>query len=136
MPPPSAEPRVVKHLPPNTTDSFLFDLFRPYGPIASVRAQGPFGSNSALVEFYTEEDAKCAEEALNYADVGGSNISVQPYQPRHTGSQTDWNASAPPFVPSGGAPYSPVSGPGRLPYQSNASKFVCTIWRAVDDTLH
>ncbi len=136
MPPPSAEPRVVKHLPPNTTDSFLFDLFRPYGPIASVRAQGPFGSNSALVEFYTEEDAKCAEEALNYADVGGSNISVQPYQPRHTGSQTDWNASAPPFVPSGGAPYSHVSGPGRLPYQSNASKFVCTIWRSVDDTLH
>ncbi|KAF8328188.1 uncharacterized protein EI90DRAFT_3017830 [Cantharellus anzutake] len=120
VPPPLAVPRVIKHLPTNTTDEFLFDLFRPYGPIASVSAQASFGPNSALVEFYDEEDAKRAEEALNYADVGGSNISVQPFQPKRGGAHTEWNASAAPFIPSGSAPYPPVPGQGRLsPYQSN-----------------
>ena len=102
LPPPSAQPRLVKHLPPGYTDSQLYDLFRPYGALASVRTQSPFGKDTGVVEYWREEDAREAEEAMHCADVEGQNIAVQVYQPRRGGAATsEFNATAPTFVPTG-----------------------------------
>lgn len=112
LPAPSALPRIVKQLPPDFTDSQLYDLFRPFGPLASVRTQVGFGGgkDTAIVEFWREEDAKAAEENLHCAEVGGQNIAVQVYHPpkRTSGSEFSPSPSAPPFIPSGSVagPYS------------------------------
>lgn len=103
LPPPSALPRLVKQLPPGFTESQLYDLFRPYGALASARTQTQFGPDIGIVEFWNEEDAQVAEEALHCADVEGQNIAVQIYHPQRRPSHhvREFNAAAPSFVPSG-----------------------------------
>lgn len=102
LPPPSASPRLVKQLPSGYTDSQLYDLFRPYGALASVRTQSPFGKDTGVIEFWREEDAREAEEALHCAEVEGQNIVVQIYQPRRAGvALSEFSPNAPSFVPTG-----------------------------------
>jgi polyadenylate-binding protein len=102
LPPPSASPRLVKHLPQSYTDSQLYDLFRPYGALASAHTQASFGKDTGVVEFWREEDAQRAEEALHCSEIEGQNIAVQLYQPRRgSGVFSEFSPSAPPFVPSG-----------------------------------
>ncbi|KAF9077433.1 hypothetical protein BDP27DRAFT_1357522 [Rhodocollybia butyracea] len=103
LPPPSALPRLIKHLPMTYGDSNLYDLFRPYGALASVRIPTHFGPDTGMVEFWNEDDARAAEDAMHCADVEGQNIAVQVYQPRRTasGSINEFNTNAPSFVPSG-----------------------------------
>ncbi|KAF8504399.1 hypothetical protein F5888DRAFT_1605810 [Russula emetica] len=117
LPPPSASPRLVKHLPPNHTDSQLYDLFRPFGALASAHTQAGFGKDTGVVEFWREEDARRAEEALHCADIEGQNIAVQLYQHRRTsGVVSEFSPSAPSFVPSGTAfttPYPTQYSPPR-----------------------
>lgn len=101
LPPPAAHPRLIKHLPPGYTDSQLYDLFRPFGALASVRAHTQFGPDTGVVEFWSEDDARQAEEAMHCADVEGQNIAVQLYTPRRaSGTVADFNAAAPTFVPT------------------------------------
>jgi polyadenylate-binding protein len=116
LPPPSASPRLVKHLPPNYTDPQLFDLFRSFGALASVRAQTGFGQDTGLVEFWREEDARRAEEALHCAEIEGQNIAVQLYNRRGSGILSEFSPRAPPFVPSGSAYPSPY--PTQVSFQS------------------
>ncbi|KAJ6628003.1 hypothetical protein B0H10DRAFT_1779025 [Mycena sp. CBHHK59/15] len=126
LPPPSALPRLVKHLPPGYTDSQLYDIFRPFGALASARTQTHFGVDTGMVEFWNEEDARQGEEAMHCADVQGQNIAVQVYQPRRTsGTVAEFSANAPSFVPSGSmfgystqAPASQYSPPRGSPYRS------------------
>ncbi|EMD35479.1 hypothetical protein CERSUDRAFT_116224 [Gelatoporia subvermispora B] len=116
LPPPSASPRLVKQLPLGYTDFQLYDLFRPFGALASVRTQAPFGRDTAVVEFWREDDARDAEEALHCAEVGGQNIVVQVYQPRRLGAATmsDFSPNAAPFVPTGSVfPYPTQYSPPR-----------------------
>lgn len=102
LPPPSALPRLVKHLPYGFTDAQLYDLFRPYGAIASARTQTGFGPETGMVELWREEDARVAEDAMHCTEVEGQNIAVQVYQQRRTSGTVDtFSASAPAFVPSG-----------------------------------
>ena len=55
-----------------------------------------------MVEFWREEDAAEAEEAMHCADVEGQNIAVQVYQPRRGGGMSsEFSPNAPAFVPSG-----------------------------------
>ncbi|KAF8842446.1 hypothetical protein BDN67DRAFT_1067736 [Paxillus ammoniavirescens] len=117
LPPPSALPRLVKHLPVGFADSQLYDLFRPYGAIASVRTQTGFGSDTGVVEFWREEDACIAEEAMHCFELEGQNIAVTVYQGRRTsGSATEFSAHAPTFVPSGSVyPYPTQYSPPRAP---------------------
>ena len=92
----------MKQLPPGYTDSQLYDLFRPFGALASVRTQAPFGKDTGVIEFWREEDAREAEESMHCADVEGQNIAVQPYQPRRAGGiVSEFSPNAPSFVPSG-----------------------------------
>ncbi|KAI0078354.1 hypothetical protein K474DRAFT_1594173 [Panus rudis PR-1116 ss-1] len=121
LPPPSASPRLVKHLPPGYTDSQLYDLFRPFGALASVRTQAPFGKDTGVVEFWREEDARQAEEAMHCAEVDGQNIAVQIYQPKRAGATlSEFNATAPTFIPTGSIfPYPTQYSPPRAsPYQT------------------
>ncbi|KAJ7598977.1 hypothetical protein C8J56DRAFT_1010984 [Mycena floridula] len=125
LPPPSAQPRLVKHLPLGYTDSQLYDIFRPYGALASARVQTHFGPDTGMVEFFNEDEAKIAEEAMHCADVDGHNIAVQVYQPRRTsGGLGDFSINAPAFVPSASiyTPYPPqaqvqYSPPRTSPFQ-------------------
>ncbi|KAJ7461748.1 hypothetical protein B0H11DRAFT_2055856 [Mycena galericulata] len=130
LPPPSALPRLVKHLPPGYTDSQLYDIFRPFGALASARTPTHFGVDTGMVEFWNEDDARQAEEAMHCADVQGHNIAVQVYQPRRTsgGAAPEFSANAPSFVPSSSmyaypaGQYSPPRGsPYRSPVQPVAS---------------
>lgn len=100
LPPPNALPRLIKQLPPGFTDSQLYDIFRPFGALASVRAHTQFGADTGVVEFWSEDDARQAEEAMHCAEVEGHNIAVQIYTPRRaSGTVADFNAAAPTFVP-------------------------------------
>ncbi|THH08058.1 hypothetical protein EW145_g2962 [Phellinidium pouzarii] len=122
LPSPFASPRVVKQLPPGFTDAQLYDLFRPFGPLASVRTQTLFGADTGILEYWREEDAKAAEENMHCAEVGDRNIAVQVYHPRRasgTGAGgSEFSPSAPAFVPSGSLfpqPAGPfVHGPGQM----------------------
>ncbi|KAI0689934.1 hypothetical protein C8T65DRAFT_745977 [Cerioporus squamosus] len=128
LPPPNASPRLVKQLPPGFTDSQLYDLFRPFGALASVRTQAPFGKDTGVVEFWREEDAREAEESMHCADVEGQNIVVQVYQPRRAGAAiaSEFSPNAPSFVPTGSvfpypaqySPPRPAPYPGRSPVRS------------------
>ncbi|KAF7325995.1 hypothetical protein MKEN_00450400 [Mycena kentingensis (nom. inval.)] len=131
LPPPSALPRLVKHLPVGFNDSALYDLFRPFGALASTRSPTHFGPDTGMVEFWDETDAQHAEEAMHCADIQGSNIAVQVYQPRRTsvGGATEFSANAPSFVPSGSmysfqAPSPTYSPPRGSPYRSPVQGFV------------
>ncbi|KIJ61840.1 hypothetical protein HYDPIDRAFT_115313 [Hydnomerulius pinastri MD-312] len=124
LPPPSALPRLVKHLPVGYTDSQLYDIFRPYGALASARTQTGFGSDTGVVEFWREDDARIAEEAMHCSEVEGQNIAVTVYQGRRTsGSATEFSAHAPTFVPSGSVyPYpTQYSPPRATPYPATRS---------------
>lgn len=103
LPPPSAYPRLIKHLPAGFNDSALYDLFRPFGALASTRCPTHFGADTGMVEFWDEVDAQHAEEAMHCADIQGHNIAVQVYQPRRTsvGGAAEFSINAPAFVPSG-----------------------------------
>jgi polyadenylate-binding protein len=81
----------------------LYDIFRPYGALANVRA-GVTGPDSALIEYWREEDARVASETLHCAEIGGANIAIQLYQPRRApGPQVpELHPNAPSFVPTGG----------------------------------
>ncbi len=95
----------------------MYDIFRPFGALASARTQAGFGSDSGIVEFWREDDARDAEEAMHCADVGGQNISVQIYNPRKAGAGTEFSPNALPFVPAGGMmPY-----PQQVPPQVRAT---------------
>lgn len=121
LPPPSASPRFVKQLPYGFTDSQLYDLFRPFGALASVRTPTPAGKDTGIVEFWREEDARDAEEALHCADVEGQNIAVQLYQPRRPAAvRTEFSPNAPTFVPTGAYPTQVRT---RIPY----STYVCYV---------
>ncbi|KAG5736174.1 hypothetical protein E4T56_gene15614, partial [Termitomyces sp. T112] len=95
LPPPSAHARLVKHLPPAYTDAQLYDLFRPFGALASARTHTHFGADTASVEFWNEDDARAAEDAMHCADVDGHNIAVHVYHARGPVSP-----DAPAFVPA------------------------------------
>ncbi|KAF9567129.1 hypothetical protein CPC08DRAFT_733232 [Agrocybe pediades] len=120
LPPPSAIPRLVKQLPLGYTDSQLYDLFRPFGALASVNTQTQFGPDVGIIQFWNEEDAANAEAAMHCADVEGQNIAVVVYQPqRRPTTIPEFNVAAAPFVPSGMSytPYSPQHSPPRAtPY--------------------
>jgi len=67
-----------------------------------VRTQTSLGPDVGMVEFWSEDDARTAESAMHCAELDGQNIAVQIYQPRRTTTHMDgFNASAPPFVPTG-----------------------------------
>lgn len=125
LPSPRAQLRLIKQLPGGITDAYLFDLFRTYGPIASISTQSTFGPDIGVVQFWDENDAKAAEMELHCADIGGVNISVQVYQSRRGGAgRTDLNVAAAPFVPSGSPlGYSPASPGARLSYPPNVGAY-------------
>ncbi|KIL62740.1 hypothetical protein M378DRAFT_80802 [Amanita muscaria Koide BX008] len=102
IPAPGAIPRLVKHLPAGYNDFQLYDLFRPFGTIASTRTQTQFGPDTGMIEFWHEEEARQAEVAMHCAEIEGQNIAVQVYQPRRTasGSMPEFSPIAPPFVPA------------------------------------
>ncbi|EJU02160.1 hypothetical protein DACRYDRAFT_115923 [Dacryopinax primogenitus] len=109
LPTPTAVARLVKHLPPDLGDADLFELFRPFGPLVSVRRHTAFGRDTGLVEFWSEEHAQRAEQAVHCADVGGYTVAVQPYNPRRAAGSGRPDVNAPPFVPRS------VSGPMGVP---------------------
>lgn len=106
---PSAKPRLVKQLPLEIEDVEIFDIFRPYGPIASAQrittnSQGRHTGfrGTALVTFYDEKDAQRAQDDLHCAEVEGNTISVSidTVSTRPAQSMPSFSASATPFVPS------------------------------------
>ncbi|KAF9530219.1 hypothetical protein CPB83DRAFT_851194 [Crepidotus variabilis] len=161
LPPPSALPRLVKQLPPGFTDSQLYDLFRPFGALASARAPsnpgstaagfgapnglgslvggGQLGPDTGLVEFWSEEDARVAEEAMHCAEVEGQNIAVVVWQPvrnvmgghspgaigQHPGGHARQPSFGSSFVVAGGQ-YGPIgsASPSQQEFNANAPSFV------------
>jgi len=74
----SGYPRLVKLLPHKYTDSELYDLLRPFGPLASVRVDKELGG---VVQFWTEADAQAAEQAVRQTFARGSKITLQAFDP-------------------------------------------------------
>ncbi|PWN48406.1 hypothetical protein IE53DRAFT_389403 [Violaceomyces palustris] len=82
-PKPNARPRLIKQLPPYTDDAMIFNLFRPFGPLAKAHRilTSPTGQHTGfrgmgLVEFFDEKDAQKAQDEMHCAEVGGKTISV------------------------------------------------------------
>ncbi|QRV91423.1 RNA recognition motif protein [Ceratobasidium sp. AG-Ba] len=140
MPPSLATPRLVKHLPPGTNDSFLYDLFRPYGALSSAKMETTFGAESGIVHFWNEEDAAAAEQAMHCAERAGPvqsqsfrtrlcprchahSISIHPPRganpymnrtPPHQSPHSPRSPPAGPFIhgPGQQVQYAPSIGPG------------------------
>jgi polyadenylate-binding protein len=111
---------MIKHLPPHYTDIQLYDLFRPFGTLASVRTSTGYGPGTSIVEFCFEDEAAIAEEAMHCSDVEGQTISVQLFQPRRaSGQHREFSPDAPAFIPSGmiHPGFSPQRMPVAQPYQ-------------------
>ncbi|TRM63710.1 hypothetical protein BD626DRAFT_569084 [Schizophyllum amplum] len=117
VPPPSAHPRLIKHLPPGYTDGQLYDLCRPFGALASARASTHFGADTGMVEFWNEDDGQQAEESLHCEDIDGHSIAVQMYQPRRASGGMAEYASAPSFVPAGAYGLSTPQSPPRQSFR-------------------
>lgn len=106
-PEPAAKALLIKQLPVTTDDGFLYDLFRPYGPIARAEciftnSQGQYTGfrGVANVVYYAEEDSKKAQDELNCSELEGKLISVRPDpSPRHSSDVRGISAQATPFVP-------------------------------------
>ena len=89
LPPASATPRIVKFLPAHYTDFQLYDLFRPYGALATVRRRVSFARETAIIEFWWEYDARGAEDAMRGIQVDGRDIVIQSYRPLIDGSMDE-----------------------------------------------
>lgn len=131
LPPPSALPRLVKQLPEGITDSELYDLFRPYGPLANVRSEAGFGPDIGVVEFWSEDDARRAEEAM--VGVFGAWLSEEDPDPifRHESivlrSETE-TCACPPFACLPLIPQKRVSFPHPIFIQSSSSPLSPPLW--------
>jgi hypothetical protein len=74
----SGNPRLVKLLPQGFTDATLYDLIRPFGPLASVRVDEELGG---MVQFWSEADAQAAEQAVRQTFASTSKITLKVYDP-------------------------------------------------------
>ncbi|KAG8832796.1 hypothetical protein FRC17_000619 [Serendipita sp. 399] len=115
-PAPSAAPRIVSSLPPNFSDSKLFDTFRGFGAIASCRMHPELGPDIGIVTFWREEDAARAEEIMHMGEVDDYSISVKVFYPSRKQKALEFNPQAPAFVPSGGVQHNIGGGGGPNAY--------------------
>ncbi|CAG8542743.1 1762_t:CDS:2 [Gigaspora rosea] len=71
----------VKHLPPNTSNIVIFDLFRPFGPLFCIRLQYQDHKfkGCALVQFFRQDDANKALSTMGqqFSPPGGNYSSQQ-----------------------------------------------------------
>ena len=127
VPQPGASMRVVKQLPVGYTDSQLYDLFRPFGALASAHTGVQFGPNSGSVQFWREDEARRAEEELHCAEIDeGQSIAVQTYNSQRRGpgghAPSEISPNAPPFVPGAqmfGSPVTHSPPPPHVPFQGS-----------------
>lgn len=98
-----SKPRLVKQLPPTSDDQYVYDLFRPFGPIARAHCilTNPAGHHTgfrgmANVEYYSEEDAQRAQNEMHCLDIEGKTISVSI---DNVARRPEFSAQAAPFVP-------------------------------------
>jgi polyadenylate-binding protein len=78
LPTPSARPRYVKYLPLGYTDTRLYNILRPFGPIANARIDA-VGVGS--VQFWHETDAREAEQYLNETFINIEKVDMPPDDP-------------------------------------------------------
>ncbi|KAG6861178.1 hypothetical protein C0995_002985 [Termitomyces sp. Mi166 len=78
LPDPQGNPRLVK-TSSHFTSAELYTLIRPFGDLAAVRVDSDLG---ATVQFWTEDDAKAAEVAVNNASSRLPKFALQAFDPR------------------------------------------------------
>ncbi|PWN23199.1 hypothetical protein BCV69DRAFT_280810 [Microstroma glucosiphilum] len=132
--PSSATPVWVRNLPIDVDEGYLFDLFRPFGPLQSVRCikLGPRDDvlGTAKLYYFREESARLAKSIMDGTEVEGQTISVtagptapatQQETTRTAPRSSPMSAAAAPFVPrnslhmSPRAPHLPPSLPATPP---------------------
>ena len=75
-PPQSISPRLIRGLPADYKDTELYDLLRPFGPVASARMGSGLGG---IVQFWKEEDACEAELNVKQILPRGQEITIQAF---------------------------------------------------------
>ncbi|UZJ52645.1 hypothetical protein CBS101457_001965 [Exobasidium rhododendri] len=107
---PESKPRLIKELPAGLEDVDVYDMFRPYGALASASriVTNPQGHHTgyrgmAIIRYYHEEDAKKAQADTHCAEVEGKTISVtiDNVVRRPSAQGPAFSPSAAPFVPGG-----------------------------------
>ncbi|KAJ7796037.1 hypothetical protein B0H14DRAFT_3552635 [Mycena olivaceomarginata] len=73
----AVSPRLIKTLPASCTESTLYDILRPYGPIYSLKIDAIVGG---LVQFWDEAHAQDAEMHLA-AEQAEANMILNSYDP-------------------------------------------------------
>ncbi|KAL1916989.1 uncharacterized protein VTP21DRAFT_5186 [Calcarisporiella thermophila] len=109
-----AKKLLVSQLPLHADNNFLFNLFRPHGPIATCRVlidNGMF-KGSALIHYFVQADAEQAMKEMHGRDISGRNIAVEWYDSQHYATSTTSSPSTPQLV---------VSSTATSPTQSNGS---------------
>ncbi|KAJ7821684.1 hypothetical protein B0H14DRAFT_3733246 [Mycena olivaceomarginata] len=74
----AVSPRLIETLPAGCTESTLYDILRPYGPIYSLKIDAIVGG---LVQFWDEAHARDAEMHLA-AEQAEANMILNSYDPR------------------------------------------------------
>ncbi|KAI7874250.1 RNA-binding domain-containing protein [Lichtheimia hyalospora FSU 10163] len=74
----------IYNLPLHINNHLLYDVFRPFGPMALCKIimdQGQF-KGTALVQYFRSTDADAAGAEMNNKNVQGSIITVSPFVPK------------------------------------------------------
>lgn len=104
-----AKARLVKQLPPTTDNLSLYHLFRPFGPLAAVRCieTNLAGEHTgfrgmAQIDFYLEQHALAAQNALHCETIGRKTISVSIMPPGREAlsKKSTLSVKAQPFTPA------------------------------------
>ena len=77
-PPQCIYPRLIRPLPADYDNLELYDLFRPFGPVASAQVESGLGG---IVQFWKEEDACEAELNVKQILPRGQEITIQAFDP-------------------------------------------------------
>jgi len=126
-PEPQATILQVKQLPAQIDNNYLYNLFRPFGPMALckivVETDG-LSKGRAYVQYFWQEDADEALEQMHCKEIGDKTIAITKYNPsKSKSSSAAQSGSTQQPMPSAtlSAPHKQTLSPTAAPYTPPSS---------------
>ncbi|KAI8379385.1 uncharacterized protein BYT42DRAFT_324616 [Radiomyces spectabilis] len=97
-PKPEAPILQVKQLPAQMNSDGLYDLFRPFGPLALCKpiVEGDGFRGTAFIQYFYQEDSDKAQRQWHDQTLHGHTIYIQPFSPRGPMEPTNKTSFSPP----------------------------------------
>lgn len=122
-PEPQATILQVKQLPAQIDNNYLYNLFRPFGPMALckiVSDSDGLSKGYAFIQYFRQEDADEALEQMHCKEIGDKTIAITKYNPSKSKSSSAAQSSSTQqhVMPSAtlSAPHKQTLSPTAVPY--------------------